>query len=87
MGYPKLREEWVINALCDAQDWGRSECAPGLCPGPTALRCLLHSQHKANGMFQRLVPEHPCSVLSAARAKEGAAAQMSLKMSISFLSL
>ena len=27
MGYPKLREEWVINPLCDgsdAQDWGGS---------------------------------------------------------------
>ena len=51
--------------------------------GPTVLRCLLHSRHKVNAIFQRLVPEHLCSVLSAARV-EGAAAQFSFKTSTTF---
>lgn len=44
-----------------------------------ALWCLLHGQQEANGIFQQQIPGHLCSVLSAARAKEGASVQIDLK--------
>lgn len=58
MGYPKLRKEWVINAFCDgsdSQDWGESECAPGLCSQLGSHSSLVSSAQAAQSKWDILV--------------------------------
>lgn len=61
VGCPKLREEWVINALCDcrdAQDWERVtvRLAWDLSLFPYSSLVSSHlGQQEANGIFQQQI--------------------------------
>lgn len=89
VGYPKLREEWVTNALCgcrDAQEWEGVTvwlaCYLSLFPyssfvSPAQLfgvSCMASKKQMGYSSNRYL-----CSVRSAARAKEGASAQRAFK--------